>query len=201
MSDGQASDTLGPFSITVNSVATNNAPTISGNPPASVNAGSPYSFTPTANDADNDTLTFSVSGLPGWANFSQSTGRISGTPVDTDVGTYNNISITVSDGQASDTLGPFSITVNSISLGSVTLTWTPPTENDDGTPLTDLAGYRIYWGTSSGVYPNSVTLNNPGLTSYVVENLSPGTYEFVATSVNSAGTESAYSNPVSRTVN
>ena len=180
---------------------TNSPPTISGNPPASVTAGNQYSFTPTASDADNDTLTFSVSGLPGWANFSQSTGRISGTPGDVDVGTYSNISITVSDGQASDTLGPFSITVQAISLGSVTLSWTPPTQNEDGTPLTDLAGYKIYWGTTPGVYPNSVTLSNPGLTSYVVENLVPGTYEFVATSFNSAGMESVYSNPATRTVN
>jgi len=206
VSDGQASATLGPFSITVNAAAappppTNTPPTISGNPPTQVNANSPYGFTPTANDADNDTLTFSVSGLPGWANFNQGTGRISGTPGDADVGTYSNIRITVSDGQASATLGPFSITVQAISLGSVTLNWTPPTENEDGTPLTDLAGYRIYWGTTPGVYPNSVTLNNPGLTSYVVDNLVPGTYQFVATSFNSAGTESAYSNPATRTVN
>jgi hypothetical protein len=66
--------------------------------------------------------------------------------------------------------------------------------------LTDLAGYRIYWGTTQGNYPNSVTLNNPGLTSYVVDNLAPGTYVFVATSVNTAGYESDYSNPATKTV-
>jgi Putative Ig domain len=206
VSDGQASATLGPFSITVNSAAAppppaNTPPTISGNPPSQVNANSAYGFTPTANDADNDSLTFTVSGLPGWANFSQGTGRISGTPGDADVGTYSNIRITVSDGQDSAMLGPFSITVQAISLGSTTLSWTPPTENEDGSPLTDLAGYKLYWGTTPGVYPNSVTLTNPGLTSYVVDNLVPGTYQFVATSYNTAGMESAYSNPATRTVN
>lgn len=177
------------------------APTISGNPPAQINANSQYSFTPTASDPDGDTLTFSVSGLPDWASFNQSTGSISGTPVDADVGAYSNISITVSDGTASATLGPFSITVNAISLGSVTLSWTPPTQNEDGTVLMDLAGYNIYWGTSSGSYPNSIRLDNPGLSAYMVENLAPGTYEFVATSFNASGVESTYSNPATKIVN
>ena len=201
VSDGMDSTTLGPFSIVVNAVVTNSPPTISGNPSAQVNANSAYSFTPTASDADGDPLTFSISGKPAWATFNTSTGRISGTPSNADVGTYNNIRITVSDGSASATLGPFSITVQAVSLGSVTLSWTPPTENEDGSTLSDLAGYRIYWGTTPGVYPNSVTLNNPGLTSYVVDNLAPGTYEFVATSVNSVGVESAYSTPTTQTVN
>ena len=98
-------------------------------------------------------------------------------------------------------LSPFTITVNPVTLGSVTLSWTPPTENEDGTVLTDLAGYRLYWGTTPGVYTDSLTINNPGLTTYVVENLPPGTYEFVATSFNAAGTESIYSNAATKVVN
>ncbi|MDH3275632.1 MAG: putative Ig domain-containing protein [Gammaproteobacteria bacterium] len=196
-----ASATLGPFSITVVANNVNSAPTISGNPPAQVNANDPYSFTPTANDADGDNLTFTVSGLPGWASFNTSNGSITGTPSDANVDTYNNISITVSDtSNASATLGPFSITVNAVSLGSVTLSWTPPTKNDDGSDLIDLDGYKIYWGTTPGRYPNSVTLENEGLTSYVVENLVPGTYEFVATSFNTARVESVYSSPATKTV-
>jgi hypothetical protein len=80
------------------------------------------------------------------------------------------------------------------------LSWIAPTENEDGTPLTDLAGYRIYWGTTPGMYTDSVTLDNPGLTSYVVENLAPGTYEFVATSYDEEGVESAYSNLATKVV-
>ena len=195
------STTLGPFSITVVPIVVNSAPTISGNPPSQVNANSAYNFTPTANDADGDNLTFSESGLPGWASFNTSNGSITGTPSDANVDTYNNISITVSDpSNASATLGPFSITVNAVSLGSVTLDWTPPTQNDDGSDLTDLDGYKIYWGTTPGSYPNSVTLENEGLTSYVVENLAPGTYEFVATSFNTARVESVYSNPATKVV-
>jgi len=200
VSDGQASASLGPFTITVNGVVSNSAPQIFGSAPADVNVGQNYSFTPTANDPDGDTLSFTVSGLPSWASFSNSTGRISGTPQSGDVGPYSNISITVSDGQATASLGPFTITVQAISLGSVTLDWTAPTQNEDGSPLTDLDGYRLYWGTTSGNYPNSVTIDNETVTTYVVDNLTSGTYEFVATSFNTAGMESAYSSPLAKVV-
>ena len=43
------------------------------------------------------------------------------------------------------------------------MTWTPPTQNTDGSPLNNLAGYRVYWGTQQGNYSNSVTIANPGL--------------------------------------
>jgi hypothetical protein len=198
VTDGQASASLPAFSISV--IFVNGTPTISGTPPSQVTANNAYSFIPTASDPDGDNLTFSVSGLPGWASFNTSTGRISGTPTDANVGTYSNISITVSDGSASSTLGPFTITVDAVSLGSVTLNWTPPTENEDGTTLTDLDGYRIYWGPSQDNYPNSVTIDS-GLSSYVVENLAPGTYVFVATSFNTSGVESVYSNPATKVVN
>ena len=180
---------------------TNRAPNITGTPPSEINADSSYSFTPTASDPDDDTLSFSVSGLPGWANFSTSSGSISGTPTEAHVGVYSDIRITVTDtANASATLGPFSITVQGISLGSITLNWTPPTANEDGTPLVDLAGYKIYWGTTPGSYPNSVTIDNPGVSSYVVDNLVPGTYDFVATSYNAAGVESSHSNPATKIV-
>jgi hypothetical protein len=182
--------------------AGNTAPVISGTPTAVVTVNNSYNFTPTASDADGHPLTFSVAGLPAWAQFSESNGQISGTPGDAHVGTHSGIVITVSDGQDTSDLGPFSVTVEAISLGSATLTWQPPTQYEDGTSLTppDFAGYKIYWGTTPGSYPNSVTLNNPGLTTYVVDNLAPGTYEFVATAFNAAGVESRFSNAMSKTV-
>ena len=85
-------------------------------------------------------------------------------------------------------------------LGSVTLNWTAPTQNEDGSALTDLAGYKIYWGTTPGSYPNSVTINDRDATSYIVDNLAVGTYEFVATSFNTSNIESAYSNPATKVV-
>ena len=84
--------------------------------------------------------------------------------------------------------------------GSITLSWTAPTYNTDGSVLTDLDGYRIYWGAAPGQYPNSVTIDNQSITVYVLENIPVGTYEFVATSFNSAGVESNYSNPVTKVV-
>ena len=78
--------------------------------------------------------------------------------------------------------------------GATTLSWEPPTLNDDGTPL-KLTGYRIYWGLSADNLTDSVTLDNPGLTRYVVEQLKPATYYFVATALSKDG-ESEPSNAV-----
>jgi hypothetical protein len=86
-------------------------------------------------------------------------------------------------------------------LGMVTLSWQPPTENADGTPLLDLAGYTIYFGTMSQSYDNEIQLDNPGLTTYVVENLVPDTYYFAATAVNSSGIESTFSGEIAIAVN
>ncbi len=69
-------------------------------------------------------------------------------------------------------------------------------EEADGSPLTDLTGYKIYWGMSPGDYPNSVTLDHPGIVTYVIENLTPGTYYLVATAFDSNGVESEYSEVV-----
>jgi len=85
--------------------------------------------------------------------------------------------------------------------GVATLTWTPPTTNEDGTPLVDLAGYKIYYGTASRSYPNSITIANPGITSYVIDNLASGTYYFAATAFNYSGGESDVSNEVSKVIN
>jgi hypothetical protein len=86
----------------------------------------------------------------------------------------------------------------SAAKGSITLNWTPPTLYEDGTPL-KLTGYRIYWGAAEGHYPHSVTLTNPGLTRYVIEQLPPATWHFVATALSPEG-ESSFSNVFSMKV-
>ena len=93
----------------------------------------------------------------------------------------------------STSLTAFSINVVTQGSGSVTLDRTAPTQNVDGTTLTDLAGYVIYYGTRSGVYDRSVSIDNPSVLSYVVEGLTPNNYYFVATAINSLGEESRYS--------
>jgi hypothetical protein len=198
VSDGTVSASLPAFSISV--VATNSAPQISGTPSPMVNVGQSYSFTPTASDPDGDNLTFNIQNMPRWAQFDTTTGKLTGTPQVGDEGSYANTSISVSDGSLIDTLPGFTITVNQISLGSATLTWMPPIQNTDGTVLTDLAGYKIYYGTSPGSYPNEITINNSGITTYVVDNLTADTWYFVSTSFNSSGMESDYSNVATKTI-
>ena len=85
--------------------------------------------------------------------------------------------------------------------GTALLSWNPPTENEDNSALTDLTGYRIYYGVSSGNYTDSVVVNNPGLTSYLIDNLASTTWYFAMTAVNSSGIESALSAEVSKTIN
>jgi hypothetical protein len=198
VTDGNLSASLPAFTITV--TAANRAPTISGTAPLNATVGDAWSFTPNASDPDGDTLTFSIQNRPGWASFNSTSGRLSGTPEAADIGTFGNIRISVTDGDRTRALSAFSITVNQSNNGSITLSWTPPSQNTDGSPLTNLAGYRIYYGTAAGSYPNQIVVNNPGLSRYVVENLSPGTYYFVSTAVNSQGVESDFSNMAEKTV-
>jgi hypothetical protein len=91
--------------------------------------------------------------------------------------------------------------INGKGAGNATVSWTPPTENTDGSVLgADLAGYRVYYGTSSRDYSNSVEIDNPGLSSVVVEGLAETTWYFVMTAVNTSGIESSYSDEVSLSV-
>jgi hypothetical protein len=182
--------------------AANSPPSISGIASPGIIAGSAYSFQPSATDADQDTLHFSISSLPVWASFDAATGRLWGAPSNAQAGSYEEIEVTVSDGTASATLPPFTITVErgATVTGSVTLSWQPPTENSDGTPLLDLRSYRIVYGSQVGHYTTSIDIDNAGLTRYVVEGLAPGVYFFALVARNSAGAESDESAPVSVTL-
>jgi hypothetical protein len=180
--------------------SSNHAPTISGTAPPAVNAASAYNFAPTAADADGDTLSFSIQNKPAWATFSTTTGKLSGTPAAADVGTYSNIAISVSDGQTSAALNAFAIAVTTVSNGRATLSWTAPTENTDGSTLSNLAGYRIRYGTSASSLTNTIVIDNASVTTYVVENLAPATWYFAVTAVNSSGSESSNSNVANKQI-
>lgn len=175
---------------------TNTAPTISGNPSLNVKIGETYTFTPTASDADGDALTFSIQNKPSWVNFDSATGSLSGSPAVGDVRSYSDIIIAVTDGTATTALPGFAIDVTDSGNFSVTLSWTPPTENVDNSPLMDLAAYKFYYGLSEGNYPNEIYIGNPGLSSYTVQNLTANTYYFVVTAINQSGVESTFSNVV-----
>lgn len=92
------------------------------------------------------------------------------------------------------------LTVQNLLAGMVNLSWTAPTTNTDGSPLTDLAGYRVYSGCgASGLYDRPVETIGAGVESLVIGSLpDAGVCYFVATTVNSQGVESSFSNEASK---
>ncbi|MEN8263516.1 MAG: choice-of-anchor D domain-containing protein [Nitrospirota bacterium] len=84
--------------------------------------------------------------------------------------------------------------------GDVTVSWDPPTTNEDTTPLTDLSGYILYYGTTPGDYFDNIDVGN--VTTYQVNNLTDGlTYYFAVTAYNTSRTESEYSDEEVITIN
>ena len=113
VSDGQAKTALPAFSVTVEAAATSNMPpVISGQTWKNALAGKDYYFRPDASDPDGDPLVFSIVNKPDWLSFNPDTGAIKGTPRNSDQGQYNNISITVSDGQTTSSLPAFTVVVS-----------------------------------------------------------------------------------------
>jgi hypothetical protein len=84
--------------------------------------------------------------------------------------------------------------------GTATLSWSAPTVNTNGTSLTDLAGFIIHYGTSSGALTQTIQLTDPDLTSYVVRNLTAGTYFFAVAGYATTGMQSSESPEVSKTI-
>ncbi|EPP5336203.1 Ig-like domain-containing protein [Vibrio alginolyticus] len=129
VSDGSISSSLSAFSITVNNV--NDAPVISGSPATQVNEDSTYLFTPQVSDVDSQAFTFSIVNKPSWASFDASTGTLSGTPDNGDVGKYQGIVISVSDGLTTTMLNRFSIVVNNVNDAPV-ISGTPALTVNEG---------------------------------------------------------------------
>jgi hypothetical protein len=193
---------------TVQVAPINHAPTIAGTPPATAQAGQAYSFTPTAGDQDGQALTFTIANKPGWLAFNTATGAITGTPAASDVQLWANITISVSDGAKAASLSPFPITVAAAPLpppppvastGSATLSWVAPSTNTDNSTLTDLAGFRVYYGKAANTLDQIIRVTNPTVTQQVVDNLVSGTWYFAVTAVSSTGAESSLSAVASKT--
>jgi Putative Ig domain/Fibronectin type III domain len=191
VSDGVASTSLPAFSI---KVVPNSVPVISGTPGSTATVGATYAFTPKASDANGQALKYSIANKPGWATFSTSTGRLSGTPKSTHIGTYSGIVISVSDGIATTSLPSFALKVATATSGTTNrapvISGTPvtraakdqpysfrPTVTDaDGDPLTFSIANKPAWAsfdTSSGTL-----YGTPGVTgtfSNIVISVSDGT--------------------------
>lgn len=203
VSDGTYRSCLPAFAVKV-VPPPDNPPVITGTPPATATVGRTYSFQPTGHDPNGMPIIFAIWDKPAWLSFNTATGKLSGTPTAADVGKYWHIGITVSNYYYSSQLPSFSITVPSqgaaLPPSAVTIAWMPPTENTNGSVLTNLAGYHLYYGTSQSNLSKVVDITNPGLASYVLSDLSSGTWYFALTSVNTAGVESPRSAVVSSVV-
>jgi hypothetical protein len=178
----------------------NHAPSISGVPPSTVKVNQFYDFTPKAFDSDGDLLRFEITGKPSWASFNANTGRLYGSPPTGTSGTFGGIVIKVTDGALKSALGTFSIMVlvsAPVVSGPVALKWTRPATNTDGKPLTNLAGYRVYYGTNPSQPASVQDITDPSATSTSINGLTTGTWYFSISSYNTLGTESVRSNPVS----
>lgn len=87
------------------------------------------------------------------------------------------------------------------SAADATMTWTAPTTRTDGSPLTNLAGFRIKYGTVAGSYPTVVQVPGAAVTTYTVTGLTGGvTYYFVMTAYDAAGLESSNTSQVSKAI-
>lgn len=193
VSDGTASAALPAFNLQVSSTApANRAPTISGTPATTATVGTAYSFRPVGSDPDGNTLTYTIQGLPSWATFSTTTGRLSGTPTSADVGTSPRITITVSDGSLTASLAGFNIVVSAAANRIPTITGTPATSitvgsaysfqpvasDPDSNPLTFGIENKPAWATfntSSGQLTGSPTAADVGTYSAIRIYVSDGT--------------------------
>jgi len=154
-----------------------------------------------AGNAGSDMGIFKVS----WVNDRGGEGVANGTDswqtasIDLELG-ENKITVTAEDTAGATTSRSIVVNRESGQTGSVALSWTAPTVRTDGSPLTNLAGYKIFYGRMSGIYDYQIDISNPGILTYVVENLVSGDWYFALAAYDSQGLESDRSNEVLRQI-
>lgn len=197
-----------------NGRVTNKPPVIAGTPNPNVLVGEAWSFTPTASDPQGARLAFSITNQPSWTKFNATTGALAGVPTSGDTRVWANITVTASDGKLATSLPPFSLTVAANTppapppaaaapapvTASATLSWVPPTANEDASPLTNLAGFRIHYGNAAAALDQIVNVASPAATQQIVGGLVSGTWYFAVTALTSSGAESALSAIASKTI-
>ena len=154
-----------------------------------------------ASDIDGDTLT--ATGLiiaSGSGNLSSNGGGTwSYTPAHNDSSAVS-FSYSISDGSVSVT-GTASMDITPApASGSITLRWVAPVTREDETPiqLSEIAGYRIYYGTSPGVYPVQLNINDGSIVQTTLNDMAPGNYYIVITTIDMDGRESSFSEMVAK---
>jgi hypothetical protein len=205
--DGEHFAQTPPFTITVQGTKTESpAPQplkISGSPSTTAEVGEFYNFAPTVVAPSGSALTYAIANKPGWSQFSAATGTLSGVPAASSVGTDSGITISVSNGALSATLPQFNIAVAAAAApaaGSATLTWAKPTQNTDGSPLTNLAGYVVRYGTSAAALSSQISIGSPNSTDVEISNLAAGNWYFEVSAINSANVESQFSALASKAI-
>jgi predicted small secreted protein len=111
-------------------------------------------------------------------------------------GCNNNDSMMQGVGSSSGTASASSVPTDN----AATLSWEAPTTDTNGAALTNLAGYRIYYGSSETGLTQLVSLDTVSTQTYVIDNLTPGTWFFAIRAVTENGVESAMSDVVSKTI-
>lgn len=167
---------------------------VSGVPPETAVVGEPYEFVPTVANAILPDLQFAYINRPSWSESYRRSGAIMGTP--SEPGVFSDIQIEAWDGVHFGISAPFTITVvapGSRSSGSVTLRWVRPTENIDGSALTNLAGYLIRYGTSAAALNARVRVESADSTTAEIENLSPGKWYFEVAGITDANLQGRFS--------
>jgi nitrite reductase/ring-hydroxylating ferredoxin subunit len=207
VTDGASTASLPPFTITVANTGTTTGTSataaplkISGAPATVAPVGQAYSFVPTASGSSGLPVAFGIANKPGWASFDIATGKLSGTPSTANVGVYSNIVISAADGKVSATLPAFNIAVTAQVIGSAELYWSVPTLNEDGSALTNLAGYKIRYGTSPGSLGQVLDVANPAVTSAKIEGLAAGAWYVTVASYTNTGVESDPIGPINMTI-
>ena len=186
-----------------NAPASSHAPStklsLRGTPPSTASVGNMYSFKPIVSNGVTG-LTFSIRGEASWMTFDSTTGAVSGKPSISDEGHTPNITITVSDGRESASIGPFPISVRATGSGSAALSWSAPITNEDGTAIAGLTGYHVYYSTDAGIFSDVIEVVGASTTTYNVTGLDAGTYYFAVAAYNADGVESAMSNIGNKTI-
>lgn len=101
---------------------------------------------------------------------------------------------------ASGSAGNGTGTTTPPAIDTATVTWIAPSRNADGSALTNLAGFHVYYGPDANVLSTLQDVPQPGASSTVIANLKAGTYYFAVSAYTSDGTESELSVVVSKQV-
>jgi hypothetical protein len=177
--------------------------------------GASFTFTVAAATVER-TLTYYIGGwnstgkvtvtLPGATTYtttfssSAAYSRVITVKLRADSATTARVTYTQTAGSGTISMQAAALSQAASSTSSTILTWQPPALNSDGSPLTDLAAFKVYWGTTPGTYSKSTKISNAAARTYTVSGLTKGTWYFVVTALNSQGLESSYSNVWSKTV-